>query len=138
MSIREILLNKWYDAVTGQLVTDMSAPGKSVTEWFYASEIGGLISMTPEWTGTGNPVGVFVPEQTNDRQAVVTSKASAVDLANYYSSDSPEPNPSGDGLDGSKPVLIPQPGLKIRWAYMRTSGGVGATCVVRCTDGREE
>jgi len=123
-----IIADKWFSAATGVVVTDMSAAGKSVTAWYSSSKIGELMSMTPVWPATGEPVGVLTLEQTNDPDAVATSDGDEVDLSPYYTEADPEPNP--DGSAGRKPVLVPAAGLKFRWAYARTSGGEGAVCTV--------
>lgn len=126
-------LSQWFNPTTGAAVADMSAPGKSVTEWFPNGKIGDLLSMTPVWPATGAPVGALTLEQTNEDNPVATTVPDSVDLSGYYSTASPEPNPSGSA--GRKPVLVPAAGAKMRWAYTRTSGGAGATCIVYCAEG---
>jgi|WetSurMetagenome_2_1015567.scaffolds.fasta_scaffold14171_2 hypothetical protein len=126
-------LSQWYNPTTGALVADMSAAGKSVTEWFPNGAVGTFISMTPVWTGTGSPVGVLTLEQTNEDAPTATTVADEVDLSDYYSTASPEPNPNGSA--GRKPVLLQVAGAFQRWAYTRTSGGAGATCTVYCAEG---
>jgi hypothetical protein len=110
----------------------MSAPGKSVTAWYTAAQIGELMSMTAEWPATGTPVGALTFEQTNKEDAVVTDAGDLVDLSGYYAVGA-EPNPNGTA--GTKPALVPTPGAKFRWAYDRTSGGAGAHLIIRCSGG---
>jgi hypothetical protein len=126
-------LNTWYNPTTGVAVADMSAVGKSVTEWFPTEKIGDLTSMTPVWPATGSPVGALTLEQTNEDNPVVATVGDEVDLSGYYSAASPEPNPAGTA--GRKPVLVPSAGAKMRWAYARASGGAGAVCTIYCAGG---
>lgn len=126
-------LDEWYSPVTGLPVTDMSAAGKSVTEWFPSGKIGDMTSMTAVWPATGAPVGVLSIEQTNEPAPVATTTPDYLDLTDYYSASFPEPNPVGTA--GRKPVLVPFAGSSMRWAYDRTSGGTGAVCTVYCAGG---
>lgn len=123
----------WYSASTGEVVADMSAAGKSVTAWFTANRIGEPMSMTAVWPATGSPTGALTLEQTNDPDATPTSPGDELDLSPYYTEVSPEPNPSGSA--GRKPVLVPAPGLRFRWAYTRESGGTDAVCTIYAAGG---
>ena len=127
-------LSVWYNPSTGAVVADMSATGKSVTDWFPVQDVGDLISMTPVWTASGSPIGVLTLEQTNESNPGATTVGDTVDLSAYYTSEFPEPNP--DGSAGRKPVLVPAAGARMRWAYTRTSGGAGANCTVYCAEGK--
>jgi len=126
-------LSVWYNPSTGAVVSDMSATGKSVSDWFPVGDVGDMISMTPVWPATGSPVGVLTLEQTNESGPTYATVGDTVDLSGYYTAELPEPNP--DGSAGRKPVLVPAAGAKMRWAYTRTSGGAGAHLVVYCAEG---
>jgi hypothetical protein len=127
-------LSQWYNPTTGALVADMSAAGKSVTEWFPNGAVGSFLSMTPVWPATGEPVGVLTLESTNEENPVATTVGDTVDISDA-SIDGTSPPPDPDGSTGRKPVLLRVAGAFQRWAYTRTSGGAGANCIVYCAEG---
>lgn len=124
----------WYDAATGELVADMSAPGKSVSPWYMASKIGDPISFSAIWTGDGEPTGAVGMESTSEPVGATDFDADAdvVDLAALFD-EGAEPNPAGTA--GRKSCLLPCPAARFRFTYERDSGGEGAVLVVHCAGG---